>query len=269
MNVYDFVELWMSEAHEGERYRDRLNTFYNRLYKRADKVLAKKNPCNVQKDEQGNVTCAGCAQKDELNYARNTKPNTLCCRGCEHHGPEGCKASMPLACRTWLCPTAYWNDKETGRKLDRLSRHAARAGIYGVRASKRQMMAARFGEALDLVYALLEADIQLRSPADWDTFTRPRPGHRLGHGTNEFLKHVAKEDQPAFCDAMRKLRTVAVMVPDDSKWCLKMPSNYGIYGKGDQGMSVLGKTETRVAESQPIDNPTMSERENRQWRAGL
>lgn len=124
-------------------------------------------------------------------------------------------------------------------------------------------------EALILANTLLEAEIRLKPPAEWDTFTRALPGHRFGHGLNEFLKNVAKEDQDEFCSAMRRLRTAVIRVPDASKWCLKMPLNYGIYGKMDQGVSVLGKKEMRMPDSRPVDNPTMLPLENQRWRIGL
>lgn len=142
-----------AEAHEGERYRDRVNTFYNRLYKRANKIVKKDQPCSTTRDAEGNVVCAGCDKK-AWNWDNRVEPNTLCCRGCEHHGAEGCKASLPLACRTWLCPAVASKKPETARKLAHLALGAQRVGIYGVRASKSQVMARRF-QAEALVVAML------------------------------------------------------------------------------------------------------------------
>lgn len=144
-----------TEAPEGERYRDRLNTFYNRLYKRANKIVSKAQPCSTTRDAAGNVVCAGCAQKDWISQLHSTSPNTLCCKDCEHHGPEGCKASMPLACRTWLCPTAAENNPEATLRLRRLARHASRVGLYGIRQDKSQVLAKRF-QAEALVGCLLD-----------------------------------------------------------------------------------------------------------------
>jgi len=142
-SMYDeIVEMML----EGEITRDRLNSVYNKLYKSAEKTLKHSKPCQVQKDAQGNTICAGCKghpahdPNDRMHDYFQTQANDLCCKGCEHHGEEGCKALKPLACKTWLCPTAAKNNPQTADRLSNIGSRAARARMYDVRGSKQQSM---------------------------------------------------------------------------------------------------------------------------------
>lgn len=68
---------------------------YDDLYRRADEILAKHNPCQIRQELDGTVSC------------HDTRTNTyrkdqLCCNGCEHLSISGCRVHS-LACKMWLC----------------------------------------------------------------------------------------------------------------------------------------------------------------------
>lgn len=59
--------------------------------KRADAFLAKHNPCRIKPNPNGGITCMA---------------GNGCCQGCRHLRKEGCSVKA-LACKLWLCGTAY------------------------------------------------------------------------------------------------------------------------------------------------------------------
>lgn len=141
-----FVDEIVDALLEGEVTRDRLNALYDRIYKRANQAVKQNQPCAVQKDAQGRTTCAGCKghpkndPEDTINRYFDTQPNDLCCKGCSHHGEKGCQGLKPLACKTWLCPSAQKNSPEAAKRLRDLARRADRIGLYQPRWDKREVM---------------------------------------------------------------------------------------------------------------------------------
>ena len=71
-----------------------LKSIYENLFKMADELIKKYNPCDPQ-----NGTCS--------RYRENGGEN-FCCGHCKHLTPEGCN-TQSLACKMWLC--AYAADK--------------------------------------------------------------------------------------------------------------------------------------------------------------
>lgn len=140
--IADIVDILL----EGEITRDRLNSIYNKLYKSAERTVKQHKPCNIQKDAKGSTICKGCTEHPDYNsteqpkYGSEIPPNDLCCGGCEHHSEKGCQALKPLACKTWLCPTAAKQSPEAANRLSTIARRASRAGMYDVRGSKQQAM---------------------------------------------------------------------------------------------------------------------------------
>lgn len=72
---------------------------YDRLYDKASAILKADNPCQIQKGEDGRVTCV--MTRCEPVYDQD-HPGTLCCGSCKHLGPDGCTVQA-LACKVWSC----------------------------------------------------------------------------------------------------------------------------------------------------------------------
>lgn len=73
---------------------------YLRLYKKADEILSRPdNPCQI-KAEGNEVTCV--VTRSGRSGRSFAPPNTLCCTGCEHLGPQGCKVQA-LGCKLGWC----------------------------------------------------------------------------------------------------------------------------------------------------------------------
>jgi hypothetical protein len=87
---------------------------YDKLVDYIDMWVNEFNPCNINKLENGTITCAG--------YPNGNKDNLLCCSvyedgkkssvfstNCKHHCKEtGCKVKS-LSCKLWYCKSALKN----------------------------------------------------------------------------------------------------------------------------------------------------------------
>lgn len=99
-----------------------LSELYGRLCGIADKVLAKRKPCQK---------CKACVYHGGIK--------TGCCIGCPLLGPEGC-TTQALACKLWLCYDAARLDSLAMYQLDRLVSIAREHGIYFARATKEEAL---------------------------------------------------------------------------------------------------------------------------------
>ena len=129
-------------------------------------------------------------------------------------------------------------------------------------------MSARL-EALALVSWLLEAMARLLPPTMWASFTAQDEKDQRAHGRKQFMKRVDDADVATFCEAMSRLvkNRIPIMVPDNQHWALKMPGGYAIFGERQEGVTCSSKRETIAFSQMIIENPTMTELENRQWEA--
>ena|SRR3990167_3269596 len=102
---------------------------YSKFYRTAAAVLKSENPCNIQRDAAGTVTC------------RDGKP---CCNGCKHLGPEGCTVEA-LGCKLWLCGSALKAHPAANKTLHIIQRAASAAGVsaYAYRTSKEEAFTPR------------------------------------------------------------------------------------------------------------------------------
>jgi hypothetical protein len=119
---------------EADMTFDRLNTLYNKLYKRADQITKQSKPCKISGSK-----CQACGI-EQKPYGHTPQPGEMCCAGCSHHGEKGCRADRPLACKTWLCPTARQAHPDVAAKLDKVASRAVDLGLYGMRVSKPEVM---------------------------------------------------------------------------------------------------------------------------------
>lgn len=116
-------------------------------------------------------------------------------------------------------------------------------------------------EAHRLVRALLEGLVTLRPPSRWPNFTKAG-----GHGSTEFLRHVADEDMSAVLRVLRSLAVARepVQVPD-GRWIMRLPEGYGLMGTGAFGNSILGRREAMVTDATLIPHPGMTEAQEKAW----
>jgi hypothetical protein len=162
------VDAVLEGAEEGDPAYDpaydRFNALYNRLYRRADKIVRQDNPCQIQKDAKGNVTCVS-SRLGKAKYG--SKPsNDLCCGGCNQLGPEGCKAEKPLTCKSWVCPTIWATNPKVHRKLSRVSRAAMKHNFWKFRGDKTASMQQALStkhEAQRLVDSLLNESPEMKT----------------------------------------------------------------------------------------------------------
>jgi len=129
-----FPEFIVEALLEADMSYDRLNTLYNKLYNHADRITKQVKPCGIE----GNK-CRACGTS-QGSYGATPQPGEMCCAGCTHHGEKGCKADRPLACKTWLCPTARYAHPDVAHKLDKVAHRAQDLGLWGARASKPEVM---------------------------------------------------------------------------------------------------------------------------------
>ena len=91
---------------------------YDRLYKSAEFLIKKHNPCGVSSGK-----CMGSAN--------------FCCRNCKHLTKNGCGTNA-LYCKVWLCPgTGYSVVTEQLASLCTLASHY---GLLKVRGSKKETL---------------------------------------------------------------------------------------------------------------------------------
>lgn len=71
---------------------------YDAIYDAADAIV-RPNPCRIAVDADGLASCY--RTRLEPNH-RNFQRGALCCKGCEHLGPDGCTIRA-LGCRLSHC----------------------------------------------------------------------------------------------------------------------------------------------------------------------
>ena len=69
---------------------------YDLIYDKADRLFKQYNPCNIQKDKSGKITCS---------YKHSS--NRLCCHvifngGCKYYSENGCTTQC-LPCKLYYC----------------------------------------------------------------------------------------------------------------------------------------------------------------------
>lgn len=116
---------------------EQMSLEYDRLYREAQAILDKYNPCNV-KIENGKAVC---------NSTRAGESESPCCGGCQHLTEGiGCTVSA-LTCKLWLCSWARITYPECDIALTALSMAARSNGFsYLARASKQQYFSYLFSE---------------------------------------------------------------------------------------------------------------------------
>ena len=90
---------------------------YDRLYKAADFICKKHNPCGIN-----NSTC-----KASINF---------CCSGCKHLTKQGCNTNA-LYCRLWLCSGSAYT-KTVACQLHTLKTIASYYGLLKPRSNKEE-----------------------------------------------------------------------------------------------------------------------------------
>jgi len=101
---------------------------YGMLCDAADRILKKNNPCKIKPGES-------CERIIEYGVYFRNKHGDLCCGGCKHHSPLGCK-SKSLSCKTWLCGHAWDKYPKVAMKLHKL--HHIAISKYSFRSNIRE-----------------------------------------------------------------------------------------------------------------------------------
>lgn len=103
----------MKQTEKPKHTLRQLAKLHTTLYRQADKVLKKYNPCKIEKGE---------CSRDGRNF---------CCGGCKHLSEKGCTTEA-LWCKVWLCGHfGTVNDK-----LYRIREIASKYGLLYYRSSK-------------------------------------------------------------------------------------------------------------------------------------
>lgn len=112
---------------------------YNRIYDEGTRLFASHNPCQIQRDADGRVSCRESREgTPEARGSHNYKH--LCCTGCQHLGPNGCRVKA-ISCKLWTCRTIQTapEHRELMVSLDELKKQAQAIGVgHYVRATKTQ-----------------------------------------------------------------------------------------------------------------------------------
>ncbi len=100
---------------------NQLSKIYDDLFKRADDIVKKYNPCDIQVKD-GIATCtmtrANPAFDSTGSFNRvKCQRGDLCCTGCNFHSKIGCTADKPLMCKLWLCNVAKTQNPKCAREL--------------------------------------------------------------------------------------------------------------------------------------------------------
>ena len=108
---------------------------YSKLYRIAGHILRETNPCQIQKDAEGRVSCRD--TRSPLRAGGSTQ--TLCCGGCRHLSDKGCNAEA-LSCKLWACWTLKREAPDVVSALQILNKAAqdARLPIIYIRLSKEE-----------------------------------------------------------------------------------------------------------------------------------
>lgn len=107
---------------------------YDVLFDQADRIVKKVNPCNIRKNESGELVCNGVSPE-------------WCCGGCQYLTTNGCSVKA-LGCKLWLCIQVQGTPKgrDTFIALSSLRHFSVAVGIddYGLRASKEDYIKQKF-----------------------------------------------------------------------------------------------------------------------------
>lgn len=76
---------------------------YSKLYRIAQSILKRENPCQIRKAEDGVVSCRNTRQRHGFKSGGGPDPE-LCCGGCRNLSATGCTTDS-LWCKTWTCST--------------------------------------------------------------------------------------------------------------------------------------------------------------------
>lgn len=107
-----------------------LPNLYDELYRRADAVLKRINPCQIE-NADGYVSCVASRAGRECQ-------GELCCSRCNHLGVDGCRVQA-LACKLWLCwyVQGTARGRQAAQELAVLQKVSQKAGLWPkYRASK-------------------------------------------------------------------------------------------------------------------------------------
>ena len=103
---------------------------YDRLYSRAEAILKRDNPCQIQHGPDGLVSC-----RDTRRLAANrygpipiAKQQALCCKGCQYLGSAGCTVKS-LICKVWLCGCAWDASRTAVHQLNDIKQQAHEQGV--------------------------------------------------------------------------------------------------------------------------------------------
>lgn len=92
--------------------KDQLSAEYDRLYDEASTIIKRENPCQIERDAAGTVTCVRTRKFPAATYPAGGKG--LCCSGCQHLGPDGCTTNS-LGCRMGACTDDFeYRAREAG-----------------------------------------------------------------------------------------------------------------------------------------------------------
>lgn len=109
-----WTHLWPPKTKE-------LSDLYDTLFRTADLILRKYNPCG-------------------FSSAKGCRNGAYCCEPCDHLGSRGC-AVKSLPCKLWLCHAARHWSPECAASLDALEVIARSYGLIGyAKETKKQIL---------------------------------------------------------------------------------------------------------------------------------
>ncbi|MFH1873610.1 MAG: hypothetical protein ABH859_00275 [Pseudomonadota bacterium] len=113
-----------------------LSDKYDELYKRADAIHKKYNPCQVKK-RKDDLTCV--AGRDGHSYCTNDLHESFsCCANCRYLGEAGCSVEA-IRCKFWFCGYLYEHDlldPEAKKELEAIVNECWEYGFFVFRGNK-------------------------------------------------------------------------------------------------------------------------------------
>lgn len=100
---------------------------YDILYDTVSRIISLHNPCGIQIDKNGNVSCV---------------VGELCCRGCKYLSKSGCTTNC-LGCKFGFCPQGYrksYKIRWIHKLLTPLHEIARNYDLLFIRASKNESL---------------------------------------------------------------------------------------------------------------------------------